>query len=315
VVIGEKPYAEFLGDVPTLDYQPEGATDLAMIRKLKAAGIPVVTLFLSGRPLFTSPEINASDAFVAAWLPGTQGAGVADVLVARRGGTTKRDFTGRLPFAWPADARSPVSKPLFERGYGLSYAKPGSVGTLSEDPGVDVAATVDTNRLIAAGRAAGPWSLTLADQAGGAIVSAATATSLGGRVAMKPVDVSAQEDGRLFTWTGPAAVVINGKPADFTRQLNNAFALRLDLVPQAVGNGPVKISFGSATFNLADVLRRLPAGKLATVKVPLRCFADAGAAVTAVDTPLKIEADAGTAFAVRSATIEAVGEPLDCPPR
>ena len=123
VVFGEKPYAEFQGDIPTLDYQPSEATDLALLRKLKAAGVPVVSVFLSGRPLFTSPEINASDAFVAAWLPGTQGDGIADVLVAGPGGKPRRDFTGRLPFAWPADARSPVVTPLFPVGYGLSYAQ------------------------------------------------------------------------------------------------------------------------------------------------------------------------------------------------
>lgn len=315
VVFGEKPYAEFLGDVPTLDYQPEGATDLALLKRLKAAGIPVVAVFLTGRPLFTSPEINASDAFVAAWLPGTQGAGIADVLVAGRNGRANRDFSGTLPFAWPADAKSPVAKPLFERGYGLSYAKPAAVGNLSEDPGIDVAATIDTNRLIAAGRAAGPWSLTLADAGGGAIVSASSATSLGGKVSMKPVDVSAQEDGRLFSWNGPASVVVSGKPADFTRQLNNAFALRLDLVPQAFGQESMTLSFGSAGLQVGEWLQRLPVGKLATIKVPLRCFADAGANAASIDTPLKLDGSAGYSLAIRSVTIEAVGEPLDCPPR
>ncbi|MGQ2931384.1 MAG: glycoside hydrolase family 3 protein, partial [Sphingopyxis sp.] len=100
VVFGEEPYAEFQGDVSTLDYQPNEATDLATLRKLKTAGIPVVALFLSGRPMFTNPEINAADAFVAGWLPGSQGAGVADVLVAGKTGKPARGFTGVLPFAW-----------------------------------------------------------------------------------------------------------------------------------------------------------------------------------------------------------------------
>src|SRR3546814_12065781 len=56
--------------------------------------IPVVALFLSGRPMFTNPEINAADAFVAGWLPGSQGAGVADVLIAGKDGKTVRGFTG-----------------------------------------------------------------------------------------------------------------------------------------------------------------------------------------------------------------------------
>ena len=104
VVYGEDPYAEFQGDVPTLDYQPSGATDLALLKKLKAAGIPVVSIFLSGRPMWTNPELNASDAFVAAWLPGTQGDGVADVVVAGRDGKARRDFTGQLSFNWPKTA-------------------------------------------------------------------------------------------------------------------------------------------------------------------------------------------------------------------
>ena len=67
VVFGETPYAEFQGDVDTLDFVPE--VPLAVLRRLKAEGIPTVSVFLSGRPMWVNPEINASDAFVAAWLP------------------------------------------------------------------------------------------------------------------------------------------------------------------------------------------------------------------------------------------------------
>lgn len=313
VVFGEKPYAEFQGDVPTLDYQPGDASDLALLKRLKAAGIPVVSVFLSGRPMFASPEINASDAFVAAWLPGTQGHGIADVLVAGRDGKTRRDFSGRLPFDWPADARSPVAKVAFARGYGLSYAQPGRVAQLSEDPGMDVAAALDTDRFFAAGRPAGPWSLTLADAAGGTIVSSGTAATLGGNLVMRPIDLTAQEDGREFRWTGPALVSFDGKAADFSRQLNNAFALRLDLRPDALGSGPLRLSVGSAGFDIARLLRGLPTGRVSTVKIPLRCFADAGADLKAVGTPLKLEGTAGYRLSLRYAGVEAVGEPLACP--
>src|SRR3546814_1627377 len=101
------------------DYQPAGAGDLATLKTLKAAGVPVVAVFLSGRPLFTNTEINAADAFVAAWLPGSQGAGVADVLVAGADGTAAKGFPGKLPFPWPADASPPVKTPQFAGGHGL----------------------------------------------------------------------------------------------------------------------------------------------------------------------------------------------------
>jgi len=71
VVFGEEPYAEFQGDRADLDFAPGGP--LAVLRRLQAQGVPTVSVFLSGRPLWTNPELNASDAFVAAWLPGTRG--------------------------------------------------------------------------------------------------------------------------------------------------------------------------------------------------------------------------------------------------
>ena len=80
VVFGESPYAEGAGDIGTLEYQSGNKSDLAILESLRAQGIPVVSIFLSGRPLWVNAELNASNAFVAAWLPGSEGAGVADVI-------------------------------------------------------------------------------------------------------------------------------------------------------------------------------------------------------------------------------------------
>ena len=91
------------GDRPDLDFgRSDGGRAQAMLRDLKAQGLPVVSVFLSGRPLFTGPELSASDAFVAAWLPGSEGAGIADLLFRTSAGTIAHRFTGRLPMAWPA---------------------------------------------------------------------------------------------------------------------------------------------------------------------------------------------------------------------
>jgi beta-glucosidase len=314
VVFGEKPYAEFQGDIPTLDYQPTDATDLALLRKLKDAGVPVVSVFLSGRPLFVSPEINASDAFVAAWLPGTQGDGVADVLVAGADGKTLRDFSGRLPFAWPADARSPVTAPLFARGYGLSYAKPAHVAQLSEDPKMDVAAALNVQNFFARGVALSPWALTINDAGGARSVTTGAIASPSGAVSVTPVDLGAQEDARLFRWAGNGSLDIKGPTADLSRQLNNAFALRLDGRVDALGSGPVRLAIDSTVLDATELLRAQPPGKPFTVKIPLRCFADAGANLAGVASPLRIEGSAGLALVLQSARVEAVGENLACPP-
>lgn len=91
-VIGEPPYAEMMGDRANLDLGPDA---VALVQKAKAFGAPVATILLSGRPLILGSVLEASDAFLAAWLPGTEGAGVADMLF----GAVKP--TGKLPREWP----------------------------------------------------------------------------------------------------------------------------------------------------------------------------------------------------------------------
>ncbi|MGZ3298330.1 MAG: glycoside hydrolase family 3 protein, partial [Asticcacaulis sp.] len=119
VVFGETPYAEFMGDQPDVALHHDNVESLALIKKLKAQGIPVVAVMMSGRPLYVNPQINAADAFVAAWLPGSEGAGIADVLIG------KRDFQGRLSFSWPKRPdQTPLNvgdagyDPQFPYGYG-----------------------------------------------------------------------------------------------------------------------------------------------------------------------------------------------------
>ena len=155
VVIGEDPYAEMMGDIKnnqTLEFSTIKRSykkDLQTIQEMKATGRHVVTIFYSGRPLYVNEEINASDAFIAAWLPGTEAGGITDVLFAKNG----MDFKGRLSYSWPnmkcstainrvapniANYQTPVdsvtgklleqnikgkNKPLFPYGYGLGYAK------------------------------------------------------------------------------------------------------------------------------------------------------------------------------------------------
>lgn len=143
VVIGETPYAEGFGDIRAGDDQLVVETgsmvnglmnpltpyaqsleladihpeDLACIRRITARGVPVVAVLVSGRPLVVNREMAACSAFVAAWLPGSEGRGVAEVLLGHA------DFTGRLPLPWPRDAQRPKGNALFPAGYGLNYAE------------------------------------------------------------------------------------------------------------------------------------------------------------------------------------------------
>ncbi len=146
VVFGERPYAEGVGDRSTLDFSARNPAPLQLLRRLRAAGIPVVSVLLSGRPLWVNPELNASNAFIAAWLPGSEGEGISDLLFRRPDGALRYDFTGRLGFSWPATAlpvtfaaSGAVRGALLPRGFGLSLGDRQDLPLLSEDPHVPAA--------------------------------------------------------------------------------------------------------------------------------------------------------------------------------
>lgn len=109
VVVGEAPYAEGKGDLTDLNL---ASANRQLIAKLKTSRTPIVTILLSGRPLVLGSALTDSDAFIAAWLPGTEGGGIADVLFG------DHPFTGKLPRAWPADNDLTMT-PLYPFGYGL----------------------------------------------------------------------------------------------------------------------------------------------------------------------------------------------------
>lgn len=118
VVISEHPYAEMHGDRLDLTLEQK---DLKMTRRVKEAGVPVVAILISGRPMIINDVLEETDAFIAAWLPGTEGQGITDVLF----GDYKP--TGKLSFSWPRSMEQiPINvndsdyDPLFEYGFGLT---------------------------------------------------------------------------------------------------------------------------------------------------------------------------------------------------
>mgnify|MGYP000846244252 FL=1 len=142
VVFGETPYAEGNGDISSLEYQPGNKSDLALLKSLQEQGIPVVSIFISGRPLWVNPELNASDAFVASWLPGSEGIGVADVIFKSNNGMVNNDFKGKLSFSWPKSKsqfelnRNDINyDPLFSYGFGLTYNDTDTLGDNLDESG------------------------------------------------------------------------------------------------------------------------------------------------------------------------------------
>ncbi len=295
VVLGENPYAEFQGDIPHLAFRTR-AGDEALITRLRAQGIPVVVVFLSGRPLFAGRLINLADAFVAAWLPGSQGNGIADVLIASRNGRSPRDFVGRLPFAWPADARSPVSAPLFSIGFGLDYQHSSRLGRVNEDPRLDVAALDNITTFFRRGSVPAPWYM-----------------AADGMVAARPVDLSAQEDARQFTWNGPGKFSVEGPPISLLRQADTGAALVLDWRIDARNAAPVQLALGGGVLDIAGLIGSAPLGTVIETRIPLRCFAGAGADLNAVGAPLRLTASTGLAVTIRTVRIAEGKSEIACP--
>jgi beta-glucosidase len=262
VVFGEQPYAEFVGDREDLAFRDEEG--LKLLRRFRADGIPTVAVFLSGRPLWVNRELAEADAFVAAWLPGSEGAGVADVLVAGTNGQPRHDFTGKLPFDWPAGC-APGADTLAPFGFGGSYAAPPALpptqtecALLNPDPskgltifnrGLSPAVTVST---------------------GGTTLANLVGRSRSSALAITAFDIAAQEDGRRIAWRAPADLVFAWNPIALPAAAGITIRYRLDAIPA----GPITLSAPGAARSL-DLTSsfNLGAGKgWRTMQGPLACL-------------------------------------------
>jgi len=279
VVFGEEPYAEFVGDHRTLEFSPADKSALETMRRLRADHIPVVSVFLSGRPMWVNPEINASDAFVAAFLPGSEGGGVADVLFANRDGSVRNDFRGRLSYSWPRRAdQTPLNRgdahydPLFAYGYGLRYADNGDLPLLSEERPAGMG--LGEGLFFSRGALPAGWRLT-AD----------------GGTEIRPIDRRAQEDARTIIWpNGGWAFILANPPADLSREATGELSLMFDYRIDELPPGEIQVRMGCGDrcgdgVPVTGAMRRARPGQWQTLIVPLRCFARAGVDMRRVSAP------------------------------
>lgn len=314
VVFGEDPYAEFQGDRPDVAFDDKAGA-LATLKKLKSAGIPTVSVFLSGRPLWVNPHLNASDGFVAAWLPGSEGGGVADLLLG------KADFKGKLPYSWPKRADQtalnigdPDYDPLFAYGFGLTLKDKGDLAPLPETRAM--ASGADASLLFAAGRFGAGRKLLLG-------APGALSTNPGpDLVSARAADRVAQEDSLRLSWTGRglgAAAIAQDQPVDLTRESNGDMALQLELKVATAPAGPVRLGMDSAAGagarrDIGAQLRAIAAsGTWQQLTVPLRCLAEAGTDMRSITAPLVIETEGPLDLTISSARIASVtGEKINC---
>ena len=299
VVFGEDPYAEMQGDVSSLDYS--GDSDLELLKRLKAQNIPVVSLFITGRPLWTNPEINASDAFVAIWQPGTEGGGIADVVFRKQDGSVNHDFKGRLTFSWPNDATPSVRNrgenealAQFQYGYGLNYSEPVQLAALSEQSGLETSA-VQESLAVFNGRALDPWRLQVTDAGNNQSQITSSVAKLQG-IRVQSVDRNVQEDSRRLQWSGEGNAVAGffaNSRTDLSGYLGNQGALVFDVKVDTAPSETVNLGIFcgqdcGAEQSITDVLKAATPGEWRTLRVDLQCLADAGARMDMVLSPFYV---------------------------
>lgn len=288
VVFGEDPYAEGQGDLDTLEFEPGEKKSLSLLQKLKADGVPVVSVFLSGRPLWANREINASDAFVAAWLPGSEGQGVADVLVAKSNGQANHDFKGKLSFSWPAtplqDKLNPHHSgyaPLFPLGYGLTYAgAPASLAALPETV-EGVALEKSQGVRLFTGRALAPFRVFVANDTTTQVISGYQARVPDGSITAELVDKDIQADAVKVHWHGldnGRFFMGDGDKLDLRQLAEKGATLSMDIRVDRLDAEAANLSIDclEGCDNVVSILPRLTAqsaGKWQRTEWPLACFA------------------------------------------
>ncbi len=301
-VYGENSYAEFQGDRANVDFETTDF-DTDRLAAYKERGIPVVSVFISGRPLWVNPEINDSTAFVAAWLPGSEGGGVADLLFQT---DPSYDFTGRLAYSWPKSAvqvdlnvGDADYDPQFAYGYGLSFTSDSNLGQLSETSGLSEDGVINTDTFFTLGQTAKPWSIFAS--ADGTDTRLTDIPWDGGKLKISKIDRAAQEDSLRIDWLegGPNVRLATFTNIDLTRQTNGA--MELAFYARTLDNQPVELAVGMGCGDEGDCRATVPVNVTSQEwvehRINLSCFARAGLDMSSI----------GEAFFVESASPASIG--------
>ena len=292
---GEDPYAEFQGDRKNVDFVPNDF-DTSLLRTYKDAGLPVISVFISGRPLWVNPEINNSDAFIAAWLPGSEPSGITDLIFQTDAGY---DFTGRLSFSWPKLAIQVLLNPhhegydpLFELGYGLSLSDDVNLEALSEESGVSEGID-EKGVFLAKGMSPQPWRLSVS----GSTINLPYRES---GVEVVAYDRSAQEDSLRLAFSDADSVfsIASSYPLDYTREANGAMELSF-MAKSLSGPTTVEIGAGCVELNGCENFHAVALqSDWSETRISLRCAAKNGVDLQNMKNAFTVEGQAGLEIAV-----------------
>ncbi len=313
-VIGEAPYAEFSGDITLADslkHSRRYPDDLAVLQAVSGKGVPVVTVLLSGRPVYANDLLNLSDAFVAAWLPGTEGKGVSDLLFRQVDGRVAHDFVGKLSFSWPRTACQAAFRrsdapdaPLFAFGYGLNSASTQNLGRLELDPladgcGKEAAIPIfnQSDRApyaLYVSSAANQWARA---RVGADLHATLNLPATNPSIRVETAQINTQHDAKRVTWFGPARFFAAAAQKQSARShAMSQGVLQFDMELWQSPSGPVKLAIECGApcrgeLDFTAILKKTALHQKRTVKIPLLCFEDAGSDFLNMDIPFSVYAE------------------------
>jgi beta-glucosidase len=304
-IYGEDPYAEGKGDLPLLHYSAKYPNDLKLLKAFKAKNAKIVSVFLSGRPMWVNPELNASDAFVAAFLPGSEGAGVADLLFMAPDGKIAHDFKGKLSFDWPIFADfvdlNDEGTILFKRGSGMSYKdKPYNL-IVSEETGI-VGPTEPAAKLpvLFERGPQSPFAVYAGDTGGWHnLVSGGVASSPKGIVKLTKTDHLKQEDAQRAQFNGKGLAQIflqSNAPQDWSSHVQKGeylgFSYKVSKRPTKDVNLRIDCVWPcSGQTDMTALMKAAPLDQWVKATIDMKCLAKSGLNPKSIDTGFLISTE------------------------
>ncbi len=311
VVYGEEPYAEGNGDIDNLEYQRSNKRDLKLLEAFKSQGIPVVSVFISGRPMWVNPELNASDAFVAAWLPGTESAGIADVIFRKPSGDIHYDFVGKLSYSWPSSPdQTQVNigdnpyQPLFPFGYGLSYSDNDQLG---DELNTQIAS--NGQRLQPITLLQTPWRPAFYNYPKMDLIESSTAENE--FLKYRTSDKVIQEDARtlLYKGAGYTGFELNDNfPFDLRGYYEKHSTLSFEMKAKATLKQPLILSMRcesecESNIDIRNLINRTKPNQWQTYSIDFECFAKLGATMDKIVAPFTLSTAEATELEVANIKI------------
>lgn len=289
IVFGEDPYAEMQGDIQHQLLKAGDTRDLELLKRLQSQGIPVVSLFVTGRPMWINRELNLSDAFMVVWQPGTEGAGVADVIFNGINGELNHPVKGRLSFSWPKRPdQGPLNwgdenyEPLFAYGFGLAYGELDLLKDNLPEEGISLEESSNVLELFNR-RPLGAYQVMLEGKNNDRVLLNGNIASVS-TLSVSCVDRDVQEDARRVIWNGEGEGLVaisnqNRQVLSSYYESNSSllFDVKVDSAPE--DQAWVRIGCGPSCYSQVEItreLREIVGGGWKTLSVDLICYPDAG---------------------------------------